>query len=139
MAYAPYHLEIHTPQRTFFNGDVEALVFTSDDGEACILKGHTPMVASLAAGTLRFMIDGEWTEAVNSDGMVEARPDGAYVFAQTVELPEEIDEQRALAKKEALEEELRQAHSMTEYRLFQLELAKQLARLRVTTRTSKTK
>lgn len=139
MAYTPYHLEIHTPQRTFFSGDVEALIFTSDDGEACILKDHTPMVASLAAGTIRFLMDGEWTEAVNSDGMVETRQDGAYVFAQTVELPEEIDENRALAKKEALEEELRQEHSMTEYRLFQLELAKQLARLRVTTRTSQTK
>ena len=139
MGYTPFHLEIHTPQRTFFDGEVEALVFTSDDGEACILKDHTPMVASLAAGMLRFSIDGDWTEAASSDGMVEARPDGAYVFAQTVELPEEIDEHRALAKKELLEEQLRQSRSMTEYRLFQLELAKQLARLRVTTKTSKTK
>ena len=132
MAYTPYHLEIHTPQRTFYEGDVEALIFRSDDGEACILKGHTPMVASLAAGTIRFLAGGEWTTAVNSDGMVETRPDGAYVFAQTVELPEEIDKNRALAKKELLEEQLRQSRSMTEYRLFQLELAKQLARLSAT-------
>lgn len=132
MAYSPFHLEIHTPQRTFFDGNVEALLFRSDDGEACILKGHTPMVASLAAGTLRFLIEGEWTTAANSDGMAEARPDGAYVFAQTVELPEEIDENKALAKKEIIEEQLRQSRSMTEYRLFQLELAKQLARLSVT-------
>lgn len=139
MAYTPFHLEIHTPQRTFFDGEVEALVFRSNDGEACILNMHAPMVAALAAGTLRFMIGGEWTQVVNSDGMVEARPDGAYVFAQTVELPEEIDENRALAKKEQLEEQLRQSRSMTEYRLFQLELAKQLARLSATTKTSQTK
>ncbi len=131
MAYSFYHLEIHTPLRTFFDGEVEALVFNSDDGEICILKNHTPMVATLAPGKLKFMIDGEWTEAASSDGMVETRPDGAYVFAQTVELPDEIDKTRAREKKEQIEEKLRQSRSMNEYRLFQLELAKQLARLSV--------
>jgi F-type H+-transporting ATPase subunit epsilon len=139
MAYRPFHLEIHTPQRTFYNGDSEALIFRSHDGEACILKDHAPMVASLVPGRIRFKIGGEWTEIANSDGMVEARPDGVFVFAQTVELPEEIDKNKALAKKEMLEEQMRQARSMNEYRLFQLELAKQLARLSVSGKPSNIK
>lgn len=126
-----FKLDIITPEKKFFSGEVEALVINSVDGEMCVLKGHMPSVTVLRIGELRVKQDGEWKKFVASEGFVEVRPDETLVFAQTAERPEEVDINRAKAAKERAEEKLRQKLSMLEYRRSQIDLAKAMARLRV--------
>ena len=53
-----YHLEILTPERQFYIGDVEAFMFEAPDGQVSILADHAPFVAPIVVGTLRIREDG---------------------------------------------------------------------------------
>ena len=43
---ALFHLTVVTPEKQFFDGDVEMLVLPASDGEMGIMAGHEPMVIS---------------------------------------------------------------------------------------------
>lgn len=131
---ASFPLEILTPEHQFFSGEVEALTVTSVDGELTILRGHTPITAPLAVGTIKLKQDGTWREAFQSDGFMEAGPWGAQLFVQACEWPEDIDARRADTARKRAEEQLRQKSSMQEYRASQIALTRAMARLRMSNR-----
>ena len=131
-----FNLKILTPQRRFFDGDVEALTVAVPDGSFTILAGHTPIIMPLSVGNTRIKKDGEWQEVVNSDGFLEVRHHGVLMFVQTCERPEEVDKLRAEAARRRAEERLRQKQSMSEYQQSKLALARAMARLRITSKPS---
>lgn len=126
-----YTLEIITPERIFFRGEVESVVIPTSDGYMSIQKMHEPMVASIVVGDMKLQIDGEWKECTTTDGFVEVRPDETIIFSQAVEWPEEIDLRRAQEARERAEEQLRQKKSHQEYMQNQIALARAMVRLRV--------
>lgn len=126
----PFHLEIVSPERIFFTGLAEELVFPSIDGLYGVLAGHEPTVTALQAGELRFKVEGRWQIAAVSDGFVEIMPDYVILLAGTVERPEEIDVNRAKAALERAEERLRQRKSQEEYVRSQAAMARAMARLK---------
>lgn len=127
---AKYMLEIITPERIFFRGDVESVIIPAPDGFMSIQKMHEPMVAAIKVGTMRILSDGEWLECTTSDGFVEVRPDETIIFSQTAEWPNEIDIRRAQEAKERAEERMRQQLSHQEYMQNQIALARAMVRLR---------
>jgi F-type H+-transporting ATPase subunit epsilon len=128
-----YNLKILTPEREFFDGDIEEVVVTVPDGRIAFLAGHTPFTAPLEVGTISIKNgDGEWEEAVNSEGFMEVNRHGAMIFVQTCERPEEIDRRRAEEARIRAEEALRQRQSITEYKQMKLALARAMARLKIT-------
>lgn len=128
---AKYTLEIITPERIFFRGEVESVVIPTPDGYMSIQKMHEPMVAAITVGDMKLQIDGEWKQCTTTDGFVEVRPDETIIFSQAVEWPEEIDMRRAQEAKERAEERLRQKESHQEYMQNQIALARAMVRLRV--------
>jgi F-type H+-transporting ATPase subunit epsilon len=132
MADNTFPFEILTPEHRFFSGDIEALTFTADDGEWTILKGHAPMIVVLRPGMLKIKQNGQWREAVNSEGYMEVAPHSTVLFAQTCEWPEDVDRQRAERARLRAEEALRQSHSQAQFRANQIMLARAMARLRNT-------
>ncbi len=129
-----FYLEIITPERKFFQGEVEMVVVPGLDGELGILKGHVPMVTALDVGMVRIKQNKEWKEAAVSEGFMEVRPDETIILVQAAEWPEEIDVNRALAAKERAEERLRQRRSMKEFTQSKTSLARALTRLRIKNR-----
>lgn len=127
---AKYMLEIITPERIFFHGEVESVIIPAPDGFMSIQKMHEPMVAAINIGTMRILADGEWMECTTSEGFVEVRPDETIIFSQTAEWPNEIDLRRAQEAKERAEEKLRQQLSHQEYMQNQIALARAMVRLR---------
>ena len=130
MAENTFPFEILTPERSFFSGDIEALTFTASDGEWTILKGHVPMIVVLRPGVVKIKQEGKWRQAVNSEGYMEISAAGIILFAQTCEWPEEVDVNRARRLEELATEHLRQAKSMSEFKVNKLLLARAMARLR---------
>ena len=128
---AKYTLEIITPERIFFRGEVESVIIPTSDGYMSIQKMHEPMVASIVVGEMKLQIDGKWKQCTTTDGFVEVRPDETIIFSQAVEWPEEIDLRRAQEAKERAEEQLRQKRSHQEYMQNQIALARAMVRLRV--------
>lgn len=126
-----YLLEILTPERCFFSGEVESLIFHAGDGEWAVLSGHEPMVAVLSPDSLYIKQNGLWHEAVNSEGYMEVAQHGVVVFAQTCEWIEEVDQAQAEQARLLAEELMRQSRSQAEFRNSQILLARAMARLRI--------
>lgn len=126
-----FYLEIITPEKVFFQGEVESVNIPSIGGACTVMAGHQPMVFATEPGTIRITADGAEREAFMSEGFIEVRPDETVAFAQAVEWPEDIDERRAQDAKERAEEMVRRNRSAAEYQLNRLALQRAFARLRV--------
>ena len=92
---AEFVLEMFTPQKQFFMGEVSSFVCSSADGELCVLSGHHPMLVALAPGEVRIKTSEGVKSAYVSDGFMEVRPDHVMVFSHLCEWPEDIDEVKA--------------------------------------------
>jgi len=126
-----FYLEIITPERKFFEGYVEMLIVDSTDGQLGIMKGHIPMVAPVAIGSLKIKQKGIWKEAAINVGFMEVTPNKTIILSHSVEWPEEIDEKRAQEALERAQERLRQKRSLTEYHRSKAALARAMSRLKV--------
>jgi len=129
-----FYLEIIASDRKFFAGDCEEMVFPAMDGSRGVLPGHEAMVTALEAGEMKFKVDGKWQYIAVSDGFVEIMPKTVVLLADTVELPEEIDINRAKEAKIRAEEKMRQKQSIKEYYQTQASLNRAMNRLKVTAR-----
>ena len=134
MGEKTFYLEIIASDRLFFRGDCQHLIFTGMDGDYGILPMHESMVTCLAAGELKYLVDGRWRYAAVSDGFLEVMPDSVVIWADTVEDPDEIDVKRANEAKLRAEERLRQKQSIREYYHTQAALNRAMNRLKVTKR-----
>ena len=103
-----FYLEIITPERQFYIGPAEALVFPAVDGEMGVYPGHEPAVTAVEPGELRYKVDGKWEPAAVGAGFVEIKPDYVILLVGFAEHPEEIDRKRAEAARERAEERLPQ-------------------------------
>lgn len=55
----PLHLEIVSPEKVVFQGDVEMVEMPGKMGHFAILPGHAPIISSLGAGDVRVKPLGE--------------------------------------------------------------------------------
>jgi F-type H+-transporting ATPase subunit epsilon len=74
---------------------------------------------------------GEDETAFVSSGLIEVEDNHVILLIDSVERPEEIDENRARLAEDAAKEEILQKRSMQEYQLAQARLARATNRLRV--------
>ena len=125
-----FKLEMFTPKKQFFVGDVEAVTCNALDGELCVLHGHQPMIVALPPGEIKIKQNGEWRKAFVGDGFMEVRPDDVLVFTHLLEWPEDIDEATAQLLLEQEEEQLRNAASFSEYRRTEIELQRMMTTLK---------
>jgi len=131
-----FNLKIFTPEREFFNGDVEGISAYAPDGSVMILADHAPLIMPVSIGNIGIKQNGKWEQSVNSEGFLEVRHDGVVIFVQSCEHPEEIDARRAEDARKRAEEHLRQKQSMSEYRQSKVALARAMARLQIGSNTS---
>ena len=125
-----FHLEIVTPDKQFFVGEADALIFPALDGSLGVEAGHEPIAAAVVPGDLRFRQNGTWTYVVVGQGLTEVMPDRVMVLVSAAERPEEIDLKRAEAARERAEERLKQKLSVRDYYTSKAALARAMARLK---------
>ena len=97
---AQFKLTIVTPDRKFYEGDVEMLIATGVEGEFAILKGHTPFVTLLKTGKVLVKARGEEKLAAIAEGFITVKEDVVKVVSDACEWVEEIDVLRAQKAKE---------------------------------------
>lgn len=91
-----FYLRIITPDRLFYEGEVEMVEFNTTEGEIGVLPGHIPLTVIVKPGILVISEkDGEEKEAALHAGFAEILPEGVTILAEIIEWPHEIDEQRA--------------------------------------------
>ena len=126
-----FFVEIITPERVFYRGEVDLLSLPTIDGRASVMATNEPFVFALQPGTLVLREGENVREAFISDGFAEVRSDETIVLSQAAEWPEEIDENKAREAKERAEEMLRHSNSLKEYKLSKAALSRAFARLRI--------
>ena len=95
MAENTFELKIITPERTFFDEQVDMVEFNTTEGEIGIYKNHVPTTVIVKPGVLTITQNGETKEAALHAGFVEILPDEVTILAEIIEWPGEIDVKRA--------------------------------------------
>ena len=103
---AGIHLEIVTPDRSFFNEDVDRIIVRGIEGDLAILKGRTPIVTPLKIGKVRIFQNSNERIASVTEGYVSAIDDNITIVTDAAEWPDEIDTKRAEEAKKRAEERL---------------------------------
>lgn len=125
-------LEIVTPERIVYSEQVDMVVVRGVEGELGILPNHIPLVTPLKIAAAKIKQgNSEQLVAVNG-GFVEVRKDKVVILAESAELPEDIDVDRALAAKARAEQRLQAARQEEiDFRRAQLALMRAMNRLDV--------
>ena len=96
-------LEVVTPQKAVVSEEAQLVVAPGSEGEFGVLKGHTTFLTSLKTGMLRYQgTDGKDRYLFVNGGFAEVLPDKVTILAESAELKNDIDADRAeQAKKRA--------------------------------------
>ncbi len=80
-----FEIEIVTPQKQFFSGEVTSVIAPGQDGLFQIMKSHAPLLAALKAGTVRISIPGggEKSFAI-ADGFFEVSDNKAILLTEDI-------------------------------------------------------
>jgi len=130
---ATFDIEVITPERTVFSGQVVSLVAPGAEGYLGVLAHHAALVTSLRVGEARVTdAEGRDTWFAVSGGFLEVAENRAVLLADAAEAAEQIDVARAEASR-ARAEEARAKHPRTDpsFAAAEAALARALNRLRV--------
>ena len=129
-----FKLKVVTPERVFFEDDVEMVEFNTTEGEIGIYKNHVPTTVIIKPGVLNiYMADSEKTvkKAALHEGFVEILKDRVTILAEVIEWPDEIDEDRAEKSKERAEKRLSEKETGTDVDRATASLLRAMARINV--------
>jgi F-type H+-transporting ATPase subunit epsilon len=130
-----FRLEIVTPQRVQYGGEVESFWAPGVEGNFQVLAGHIPFMTVLQVGEISFReTNGRRRYTATSGGFVEVLRTGVTVVAETAEFAEEIDVRRAEGAKNRARERLRKPEPGTDIDRATAALARALNRLQVAER-----
>ena len=90
-----FKLKIVTPERIFFDEDVEMVEFNTIEGQLGIYKRHVPTTVIIKPGVLTITLPEEKKKASLISGFAEILEDKVTILAEIIEWPEEIDKTRA--------------------------------------------
>ena len=88
-------LEMTTPERLVLEARADFVVLPAFEGEMGVLPGHAPFLVQLAPGEVRVTEEGILRCYAVSGGFAEIVGDKVSLFAETAEMAEEIDAERA--------------------------------------------
>ena len=100
------HLNVVTRERKIIDTEVDEVILPASDGEIGVLPGHTPLLATLRIGQLRYRTGTRVERLVISWGFAEVLPDRVIVLAERGFLPTEIDRAAAEHERLAAEKEI---------------------------------
>ena len=132
-----FHLEILSPERTFYNGDCVSLIVPIGNGMFGIQAHHAPVTAAIMDGEVTFTLpDGTKRYCAVSGGMVDVSDNDARLLCESVCAPEEVDELAARRELEEARIALSERMAYKDYVMTQLTFARAFNRLRVKKRGS---
>ena len=126
-----FHLRIITPDRMFYEGDVDMVEFNTTEGEIGVLPGHIPLTVIVKPGILVITEKDGQKEAALHAGFAEILPEGITILAEIIEWPEEIDGQRAEEAMNRANERLASKTPETDIARAETALLRAMARINV--------
>ena len=105
---AEFQLSIVTPEVTIFDEMVESLIVPGAKGYLGVLANHAPLITPLQPGKITIQMPGRSTEIILavSGGFLEVAHNRATILADSAEMADKIDRERALAALERAKKRL---------------------------------
>src|SRR5690348_14146665 len=88
-------LELVTPEKIAWSAPADFVVLPAFEGEMGVLPGHQSFLVQLKAGEVRVTDKAEVRRFAVSGGFAEVKQDVVSLFAETAEMAEQIDAERA--------------------------------------------
>lgn len=126
-----FALKIITPDRTFFDDEVQMVEFNTTEGEIGIYKGHIPLTVIISPGILTITQEGGSKEAALHAGFAEITQEKVTILAEVIEWPGEIDAARAEAARDRAKERLESKTPETDIARAETALHRAIARIEV--------
>ena len=126
-----FRLKVITPERVFYEGDVNMVEFNTTEGEIGIYRNHVPMTVIVSPGILTISENDRARNAALHAGFAEILPDSVTILAEVIEWPDEIDIKRAEAAKDRAEERLRTKTPETDILRAETALQRAMARIHI--------
>jgi F-type H+-transporting ATPase subunit epsilon len=132
----PSHLQLQivSAERSLVNETVDEVEIPGYDGYFGVLPGHTPLLAALSVGTLRYRQGAANHYLLIAFGFAEVQPDRVTILAQVAEKADEIDLGRAAAAKKRAEERMAMPSADIDVERARIAMLKALVRLQVAER-----
>ncbi|HEX7058145.1 MAG TPA: F0F1 ATP synthase subunit epsilon [Bacilli bacterium] len=127
-------LEVVTPERKAYSAEANMVVVKGAAGELGILPNHIPLVTPLKIAPVKVKRGNQEELIAVNGGFLEVRKDRVVILAESAELPNEIDVERALAAKARAEKRLQGKKDEYDFRRAELALQKAINRLTVSGR-----
>lgn len=105
-----FRLSIVTPEKTYYDADIQSLIVPGIEGYLGVLSNHAPLITALQPGKIQFRdADNKENFLAVTQGFLEVSGNFATLLADAVEETEEIDLERAKAARDRAWEMLHEA------------------------------
>ncbi len=129
---AELNLEIVTPSKSAFNGEIKSITVPGSKGRFQVLRNHAPIISTLEIGMIKVDLpDGKANYYSTAGGTIEVLDNKVIVLADSIELVSEIDEERALQARQRAEERLAEKNSEINVARAQAALSRALNRISI--------
>jgi F-type H+-transporting ATPase subunit epsilon len=126
------NLEIVTPSKSAFSGEIKSITVPGTKGRFQVLKNHAPIISTFEIGMIKVDLpDGKSDHYATAGGTIEVLDNKVIVLADSIELVSEIDEERAIKSKQRAEERLAEKKSDLNITRAQIALARAINRINV--------
>ena len=78
------HLEIITPDKTIFDGEVDSATFPGSKGSFQVLKNHAALISSLDKGKVIYRTNNNEREIMVNGGVVEVLNNHIILLAEEI-------------------------------------------------------
>ena len=127
------HLVILTPEKTYFDGNVNSLLVTTGHGQLGILPKHTDLIAAVEISPLIIKDNGHlnYYSVGGGEMRVSQKENKVILLLSSIEKEDEIDVDRAQKAKEKAEKALEEATSTRDQYRAEVKLKRALNRLKI--------
>lgn len=100
-------LNIVTPNRNFYSGDVRMVIARGIEGDLAVLENRSPVTTPLKIGKVKIFEGDVEKVAALTDGYISVLDNKVTIITSAAEWPNEIDFERAEAAKKRAEDRLK--------------------------------
>ncbi|MBF0275384.1 MAG: F0F1 ATP synthase subunit epsilon [Nitrospinae bacterium] len=131
-------IDVVTPERGIYSGEVEFVVIPGTMGELGVYPKHAPLLTTLQTGELRMKLpEGKEESIFVSGGFCEILPDQITVLGDVAERADEIDEERAQAAAHRAEELMKAPTEKVDLSTAEASIRKSSIRLKIAQKRKK--
>ncbi|MFP4466384.1 MAG: ATP synthase F1 subunit epsilon [Candidatus Goldiibacteriota bacterium] len=126
------HIDIVTPEKRIFEGNIKGLSAPGIDGEFGVLPGHAPFATILAPGVVSMKNEDNSEELMAvSGGYLEVTGEKIVLLVETADREGEVDVEKIKKRKEEKERLLKaKEHTDVDYDKIHAQLVHEMARLK---------